>query len=250
MDILKRAENTEKFKVIDEKYFELLKPIFNLTPQGREDNRSILLNYEDIQNEEHKKILNELIEKGKVDFKAPGTCKAKLKIGMYMRKAKTEIEKCENKSIFRVIYNLGNTEIYNFIDGADRKTMLFEKNTYMMVPLLSHKLFISSKTSNVDESSGNIVAAGLSIKKRTIIRPLNYQRITVIIDYSPPDEITDNINETLTKITTKINEANDINKSKSKRKKKKALYKALSSKDEKKKEVKSESDDEYEEEQN
>jgi len=256
MDILKKVQNTDPLKYVPETYYEELKKIFNLKCNGKEDSSSLNVKLEDIKDENVLKIINEMINIGKKEVNTPIECTCKLNIGMYMRKSKMEIPECDGKTIYRVVYNLGYGDIYNFIKPGDKKPMFFEKNSYMVVPLLDHKIVITSKTMN-NILNDNIRTPGFSNKPKIVIRPIMYQRITIVIDYYAPENITEDISKNIQNITDKINKANELTKTKSNRKKNKALYSALGCKNDKDKKqkaskstdpVSSDSDDEYNEE--
>lgn len=252
MNILKKAQNTDPLKYVPETYYEELKKIFNIESKGKDDSTCIVVELENIKDENTLNVINEMIQIGKNEVKAPNDCESKVRIGTYMRKSKMEIPECDNKTIYRVVYNLGYGDIYNFMKIGDKKSLFFEKNSYMVVPLLDYKIVITSKTMN-NISNDNIHAAGFSNKSKVVIRPIMYQRITVVIDYFAPENITEDMNKKIHEITEKINNANELTKTKSNKKKTKALYSALGGDKEKAKPVKSkdyvhsESDDEYEE---
>ena len=226
MDILKKVQNTDPLKYVPERYYEELKKVFNVQSKGKEDSTSINIELENIKDENVLKIINEMIDIGKKEVGTPIDCKYKLNIGMYMRKSKMEIPECDNKTIYRVVYNLGYGDVYNFMKPGDKKSIFFEKNSYMVVPLLDYKIIITSKTMN-NVPNDNIHVAGFSNKPKVVIRPIMYQRITIVIDYSAPENITEDISKTIHDITDKINNANELTKTKSNRKKNKALYSAL-----------------------
>lgn len=229
MDILKKAQNTDPLKYVPETYYEDFKKVLNITCKGKEDSSSYIINPEDIKDENILKILDEFKSIGRKEAGMPNDGTYKLRIGVYMRKAKMEIPECDNKAVYRVIFNLGYSEVYNFCKADEKKPILFEKNSYMIMPLLDYKIITSSKTMNQVETN-SIHAAGFSNKPRIIIRPIMYQRITIVIDYYAPENITEGINKTIHNITNKINEANELTKTSSKRKKNKALYSALNCK--------------------
>jgi len=142
--------------------------------------------------------------------------------GEYMRTSGSEYLPAEDNTLTRIIFNFGCNEIYylvNYLDARDAKTFFLPKDSFMIVPTIDRKVVVYRRTRNSadDFQDGRVI-------NRTLVRPNNYRRGTVLVDISKPVIRNENdetlISELTQTLETVMSQKGVIDKKKTKKLKK------------------------------
>jgi len=146
-----------------------------------------------------------LLEFLKTDIKAPIPEKSMVSatIGIYGRNSSTHIDPPEDTCALRILFNLGYSDVYRLQSdyrdkdgehnsGLPNQNIYMKENTYVILGPVNkskYKLFVDN------DKIIKIPAKNPQEKSQTTIRPMDYLRLTVVLDYNIDKNILDNLTE-------------------------------------------------------
>ena len=192
-------------------YLDIKREIFNNNygPKGY-----VIKKYK--ENDELPEIIRKIIERVSMDIKAPKKIQPQVIVGIFSRKSRTIIEAPPDSTVLRILFNYGfddtyilSSEYYETRDnkkivlnsGLDDRRLFIEKNKYVILgPAKTSKY-----TLRLEADPKILIPADNGIgAPKSSLRPRDYERITLVLDYLGPDGMIDKIADVATSELNKI----------------------------------------------
>jgi hypothetical protein len=195
-------------------YVEHLYDLFdatNVVPEGRNDKRSFETNYEFELNQPNPNgpaIIHDVVNYIREKFDIPDDCSVTVHAGMYMRTSVMSLDKPDVDVLSRVLLNIGQNELYKLQVRKLKESKNKKKSKIIIQD--SRDVYLASN-SMLHMGASHVCDYGLYVGKnpkfeipgmvdqikllrgaantRTSIRPLNYKRISIVIDFHGSAEL-------------------------------------------------------------
>lgn len=174
-------------------------------PTGKEDSRTIEHSYEKL--DDCPPVIKDFIE----EIKKSKEMKILLMLGMKVhictggKKSHQDIK--SSGAMIRIIFNIGNNEIYNFYNGkkAIKEGMFIEKGHYIMLPMMSG---LSSCEIKIRSNNRQFID-GYPKENSRGMRSSKFKRLTLVLDCENDTDIFSKFQEKMAEVEKEKQEEED-----------------------------------------